>query len=90
MSVFLRRIRHLTTAVKAASGGREIPTFEQFKAQWDRMDLLSQNLYIMQAECPEILGQPDEYDKAVAGYIERMGLVTEHYTIADIWEDIDA
>lgn len=90
MNSFLRRIRQLTKAIKAAIGGREIPTFEQFKAQWDRMDLLSQNLYIMQAECPEIVGEPDEYDKAVAGYLEKMGLVTEHYTIADIWRDVDA
>ena len=28
-------------------------------------------------ECPELLGDPDEYDKVIAGYLKRMGLVKE-------------
>ena len=41
------------------------------------MDALSRSIYETIGECPELLGDPDEYDKVIAGYLKRMGLVKE-------------
>ena len=89
MNDFLRRIKILSAEVKAATGAKGIPTFEQFRNQWEKMDLLSQNLYIMQAECPGLMGEPDEYTVAISGYLEKMGLVKERYSLADIVKELE-
>lgn len=88
MNSFLRRIDSLSKVIKETCGNRIPPSFEQFCAAWETIDQLSQGLYLLQAECPGILGDPDEYDKVVSGDLERMGLVTEHYAIQDIWDEV--
>lgn len=65
------------------------PTFDQFAEQWFQMDELSKSLYVTSAECPELFGGMDEYGTAIAGYLERMGLVKEKYGLADLMEGME-
>lgn len=78
----LKRIHRLLREVKGTCGDREIPSFEQFCKEWGRMDALSKSIYKTIAECPGLLGEPDEYDKVIAGYLKRMGLVTEQLSLS--------
>lgn len=72
-------------AIRALCG--EIPpSFEEFQEMWSRMDELSKALFICHAECPELASSSDGRIKVFSQYLEKMGLVTDHYTINDILE----
>lgn len=68
------------------------PTFEQFQEEWKHMDGLSQSLYVLYAECPELLGpvSDDSYWPVVIQYIARMGLVQKHQSLSDIVESFES
>ena len=78
-----RRVRVLI------EGYHGIPTFEQFQEEWKNMDDLSKSLFALHAECPELFGGIDERETVIAGYLERMGLVKEKYSLADLMEGIE-
>ena len=84
MKDILKRIKALETA----SANEKIPSYEQFCDQWESLGLLTQGLYVTMAECPELFGELDKRSKAICGYVERMGLVKETYTLKSIWEDM--
>ena len=84
MNGTLKRIDRILREVKTARGDRNIPTFKQFLKEWVGMDALSKSVYEAVAECPELLGEPNAYDKAIAGYLKRMGLVTEQHSLTEI------
>lgn len=67
------------------------PTFDQFTEQWFQMDELSKSLYVASAECPDLcpVDPHDEYWITISGYLDRMGLVKNHYTIDDILRSIE-
>ena len=75
-------------ALEVASANEKIPTYEQFCEQWESLGLLTQGLYVTMAECPELFGELDKRSKAICGYVERMGLVKETYTLKSILEDM--
>lgn len=65
---------------------QKIPTFEEFQELWPTMDELSQALYIFDAEyCQET-----KYDKTIADYLRRMGVVTgEPKDIGEIAQEME-
>lgn len=84
MKEILKRI----IALEAASANEKIPTYEQFCKGWESLGLLTQGLYISMAECPELFGELDKRSRTICGYVERMGLAKEHYTLESILEEL--
>lgn len=85
-------VKEMEKRVSALMAGYPTPpTFEQFTEEWFQMDELSKSLYVASAECPDLcmIDQNDEYWIAVAGYLDKMGLVKNHYTIDDILRSIE-
>lgn len=85
-------VKEMEKRVSALMAGYPTPpTFEQFTEEWFQMDELSKSLYVASAECPDLgsFDADDEYWIAVAGYLDKMGLVKNHYTIDDILRSIE-
>lgn len=86
-------LKELERRVAALMAGHpKPPTYEEFQELWKHMDGLSQSLYVLYAECPELLGPAgsDAYWQAVLQHIDRMGLVQTHQRLSDIVEDLES
>ena len=47
-------------------------------------------LWIAEAEMPGIGGKRNQYTNTICGYLERMGLVTEHYSLEEFVAEMNA
>ena len=66
------------------------PTFEEFLEKWETLGELDKSMYVFCAECPEYLGDRlSERDKVIFGYLDRMGLVKEHFDLAAFVEELN-
>ena len=86
MRSIVKRLEELEkkTAVK------KIPTYREFLEKWDKYDELSKALWIAEAEMPGIGGKRNQYTDTICGYLERMGLVTEHYSLDEFVAEMNA
>lgn len=85
MRSILKRIEML----EKENATKAIPTYKEFIHQWSGYDELSRALYIAEAECPGITGPRSEYMETVCKYLERMGLVCEHDSLAEIVKEME-
>ena len=80
MRSILKRIEKL----EKENAKKTIPTYEEFICQWSGYDELTKAVYIAEAECLGLTGTRSEYMETVCRYRERMGLVTEHYSLDEL------
>ncbi|MDY3014498.1 MAG: hypothetical protein SOR61_04785 [Evtepia sp.] len=59
-----------------------IPTRGEFRQLWDRADDLSRAVLTAYAECPQMA--TGEWEQAVVGYMQEMGLAKAYYTLEDL------
>ena len=69
---------------------KKTPTYQEFLKEWENYDELSKALWIAEAEMPGIGGKRNQYTNTICGYLERMGLVTEHYSLDEFVAEMNA
>ena len=67
-----------------------LPTFEQFKGEWERIDELSKSLYETALSCPELVGADGKYWETISSYLRKMGVEVEPITLEKLLEELES
>lgn len=86
MKSILKRLE----ALEEKNVAKKTPTYREFLKEWENYDELTKALWIAEAEMPGIGGKRNQYTNTICGYLERMGLVTEHYSLEEFVAEMNA
>ena len=85
----MRSIIKRLEALEKQNVTKQIPTYAEFVQEWGKYDELTKALYIAEAEMPGLLGQRNRYMETVCRYLEKMGVVTEHYSLDEFVRELE-
>lgn len=85
----MRSIIKRLEALEKQNANKQIPTYAEFVQEWGEYDELTKALYIAEAEMPGLSGKRDRYTETICRYLERMGVVTEHYSLEECVKEME-